>query len=54
MIIMAEWGDKSQVATVLLSANQNPILVGFGAVLVRELTFLIIFIIIRDILYVAP
>lgn len=34
MTLLAEWGDKSQIATVLLSANQNPILVGLGASLV--------------------
>lgn len=35
MITLAEWGDKSQITTVLLSTNQNPILVGLGAFLVR-------------------
>ena len=31
MILVAEWGDRSQISTVILAARENVIAVGVGA-----------------------
>jgi putative Ca2+/H+ antiporter (TMEM165/GDT1 family) len=33
MTFLAEWGDRSQIATIALGANQDPIAVSIGAIL---------------------
>lgn len=33
MTFLAEWGDRSQIATVALAASFNPYMVTFGALI---------------------
>jgi putative Ca2+/H+ antiporter (TMEM165/GDT1 family) len=33
MTFLAEWGDRSQIATIALAASFNPFMVTFGALL---------------------
>lgn len=33
MTFLAEWGDRSQIATIALAASFNPYMVTFGALL---------------------
>lgn len=33
LTFLAEWGDRSQIATISLAAHQNPLAVCLGAVL---------------------